>query len=125
MELTQQPPGGQNHVQSVTAAEIRIAGESHCCALLVTADSLIRDWPVAKPEEITSEHLEAILELRPEVVLIGTGKRQVFLRPELLMTFYRNGIGVEMMSTPAACRTFNVLISDNRKVAAALLPPDA
>jgi len=125
MELTRQPPGGQNHIQSVTDLEIRIAGEAYTNALLLTADSLVRDWPVGRAEEITVEHLEAILKLRPEVVLIGTGKRQVFLHPELLMSFYRNGIGVEMMSTAAACRTFNVLISDNRKVAAALLPPDA
>jgi len=125
MDLTQQPPGGQNHIQSVSDLEIRIAGETHTRALVVTAESLIEGWPVDKPEDIKPEHLEPILALRPEVVLIGTGRQQVFLEPELLMTFYRCGIGVEMMTTQAACRTFNVLISDNRKVAAALLPPDA
>jgi uncharacterized protein len=125
MDLTQQPPGGQNHIQSVSETEIRIAGEAHTRSLVVTAESLIADWPVEKPEDIESEHLEPILELRPEVVLIGTGRRQVFLKPALLMAFYQRGIGVEMMTTQAACRTFNVLISDNRKVAAALLPPDA
>jgi uncharacterized protein len=125
MDLTQQPPGGQNHIQSVSEKEIRIAGEAHSRSLVVTAEFLIADWPVGKPEDIAPEHLEAILELRPEVVLIGTGRRQVFLQPALLMAFYQRGIGVEMMTTQAACRTFNVLISDNRKVAAALLPPDA
>jgi len=125
MDLTQQPPGGQNHIQSVSNQEIRIADQAHTCALVVTAESLIADWPVSKPEEIALEHLKPILELQPEIVLIGTGRRQVFLEPRLLMTFYERGIGVEMMTTQAACRTFNVLISDNRKVAAALLPPDA
>jgi len=125
MDLTQQPPGGQNHIQSVSDHEIRIAGEVHTRALVVTADSLLDNWPVNKPEDIAAENLEPILALRPEVVLIGTGKQQVFLEPELLMLFYRSGVGVEMMTTQAACRTFNVLLSDNRKVAAALLPPNA
>ena len=123
MDLTQQAPGGLNHIQSVSEEEILIAGESHRQALVVTADRMIADWPVNAPEEIDRNHLELILELKPEVVLIGTGKRQRFLSPELLMTFYREGIGVEMMTTQAACRTFNVLIADNRRVAAALLPP--
>ena len=125
MDLTQQPPGGQNHIQSVSDVEIKIGGEIHQGALVVTAESLITNWGVEKPEDINADHFEKILELKPEVVLIGTGRNQVFLPPELLMTFYRKGIGVEMMTTQAACRTFNVLISDNRKVAAALLPPDA
>lgn len=125
MDLTQQPPGGQNHIQSVSDREIRIAGEVYRDSLVVTAEFLIANWPVKSPGDIETDHLEPILNLQPEVVLIGTGKKQVFLPPELLMKFYQNGIGVEMMTTQAACRTFNVLISDNRKVAAALLPPDA
>ena len=125
MDLTQQPPGGQNHIQSVTDQEIKIGGEILQDSLVVTAESLIKNWGVNKPEDINQVHFKPILELEPEVVLIGTGKNQVFLPPELLMTFYRRGIGVEMMTTQAACRTFNVLLSDNRKVAAALLPPHA
>ena len=125
MDLTQQPPGGQNHIQSVSDEQIVIAGKAHTRAVVVTADAIITGWPVEKPQDIEKEHLEHILELNPEVVLIGTGKLQRFLAPELLMTFYQQGVGVEMMTTHAACRTFNVLISDNRKVEAALLPPNA
>lgn len=125
MDLTQQPPGGQNHIQSVSEHEIRVAGVNYSRPLIVSAEFLINDWPVENAREIRQEHFDVILELNPEVVLIGTGQKQLFLSPELLMPFYRHGIGVEMMNTQAACRTFNVLISDNRKVTAALLPPNA
>jgi uncharacterized protein len=53
---------------------------------------------------------------------MGTGERQVFLAPELLMVFYRQSVGIEVMNTQAACRTFNVLVSEDRNVVAALMP---
>jgi uncharacterized protein len=60
--------------------------------------------------------------LKPEIVLIGTGSKQIFLPPELMMFFYSRNTGFEVMTTDAACRTFNVLASEGRKVVAALLP---
>jgi uncharacterized protein len=125
MDLTHQPPGSLNHIQSVTDSAIKVAGETYATAVILSADTLISDWPVHTASDIQAEHLEMLLKMEPEVVLIGTGKKQIFLNPELLMTLYRQGSGVEMMTTQAACRTFNVLISDNRKVVAALLPPGA
>jgi uncharacterized protein len=125
MDLIQQPHGDHYYVHSVSGEEIRIVDKTYSTALIVTAQDLITDWPVKSPDEIRAEHLEQVLHLNPEVVLIGTGQRQVFLAPELLMLFYQRGIGVEMMTTQAACRTFNVLISEDRKVAAALLPPSS
>jgi len=91
-------------------------------ALIVSAHHLITDWPVNNAQELDAKLLERILELEPEVVLVGTGKSQVFLPPELLMVFYRQSVGVEIMSTQAACRTFNVLVSEDRNVVAALIP---
>ena len=67
-------------------------------------------------------HLEALLALEPEVVLLGTGARQVFLPPRQLAPFYRKAVGVELMTTDAACRTFNVLAAEERRVVAGLLP---
>ena len=63
-----------------------------------------------------------VFDLQPEIVLIGTGRKQVFLQPELMMSFYRREVGFEVMSTHAACRTFNVLVSESRNAVAALLP---
>lgn len=123
MELTQQTHGDQNFIHSVSETEIRIADQSYSTPLIISAHQLITDWPVRSPDEIRAEYIEAILRLKPEVVLIGTGKRQVFLAPELLMLFYEQGIGIEIMHTQAACRTYNVMVSEYRKVAAGLLPP--
>ena len=67
-------------------------------------------------------HLLSIFEMKPEVVLLGTGAKQVFLPPQLMMQFYNKGIGIEVMTTDAACRTFNVLVSEGRNVLAALMP---
>jgi uncharacterized protein len=73
-------------------------------------------------EDINEENLQALFELQPEVVLIGTGNTQVFLPPATQVHFFRRGIGFEVMTTDAACRTFNVLISEGRQVVAALIP---
>ena len=90
-------------------------------SIIVSANRLITDWPVTTPGEITADHVGQILDLEPEIVLIGTGQRQVFLQPEMLMHFYKHPVGVEIMSTRAACDTFNILVSEGRNVVAALM----
>ncbi len=90
-------------------------------SIIVSASRLISDWPVTTPGEITVDHIGQILDLEPELVLIGTGECQVFLEPEILMHFYKQPVGVEIMSTRAACDTFNILVSEGRNVVAALV----
>ncbi len=122
MDLTLQSPGDHLFIQSISDEGIRIANRICSGPLIVSAGQLLTDWPVRKPTDLTSQHLEQILELQPELVLIGTGDRQVFLPPEMLMVFYRQSVGIESMNTQAACRTFNVLVSEGRNVVAALMP---
>jgi len=90
-------------------------------SIIVSPNRLITDWPVTSPGDITADHVGQILDLEPEIVLIGTGPRQVFLQPEMLMQFYKQGVGVEVMSTRAACDTFNIIVSEGRNVVAALV----
>ena len=122
MDLTLQSPGDHLFIQSISKEGIRIANRICSGPLIVSASQLLTDWPVRGPTDLTSQHLEQILELQPELVLIGTGDRQVFLPPEMLMVFYRQSVGIETMNTQAACRTFNVLVSEGRNVVAALMP---
>lgn len=84
-------------------------------------------WPVNRLEDLTAEHFEAVARLAPEVVLLGSGARLRFARPELLRPLIERRIGVETMDTAAACRTYNILVSEGRAVVAALLlePPGA
>ena len=80
------------------------------------------DFDERRPGDVSAVTIERILERRPEVVLLGTGARHVFPSPGLLAPLTRAGIGVEVMSTSAACRTWNILNAEGRKVVALLLP---
>ena len=123
MDLTLEHPGEHTYVRSVSDDGIRIAEETYRVPVILTSDRIITDWPADGADEISDTVLDTVLELEPEVLLIGTGSAQVFLAPEQAMKIYRTGIGFEVMTTDAACRTFNILVSEERKVVAALLPP--
>ena len=94
-------------------------------SLILSSEQLITDWPVESFNDLSESLLEPVVELKPDIVLVGTGARQQFLPAELMMVFFRRGIGAEVMTTDAACRTFNVLVSEGRQVVAALIQPGA
>ncbi len=89
--------------------------------LLLDASSVVPGWAAAGFEGLSDTDFAAIVALRPEVVLIGTGARLRFPSPRLLRPLMEARIGYEVMDLPAACRTYNVLVSEGRAVAAALL----
>ncbi len=89
------------------------------CAM--SSDRLLRDWPPQQFADLAPEHFAALLELEPELVLFGSGGQFRFPAPELIAPLCRRGIGVEVMDTGAACRTYNVLAAEGRRVVAALL----
>ena len=90
--------------------------------VIVGADGFVTPWPPVVPADLDEGRLREIIARGPEVVLLGTGARQAFLPPELLRPFAEKRLAVEVMDTPAACRTFNVLAAENREVVAGLLP---
>lgn len=124
MELTLQKPGDHLFIRSVDERGIRIVDDYYSRPIIVSATHLIPDWGVESIGRLTEEQLEPIFRLEPEIALIGTGPKQQYLSPQLLMCFYGRQIGVEVMTTGAACRTFNVLLSESRDAVAALMPPD-
>ncbi len=83
----------------------------------------MRDWPPRGVEELGIEHLATIFELAPEVVVLSTGATQKFPRAALRAEFATRRIGLEVMEVGAACRTYNVLVGEERKVVAAILLP--
>ena len=125
MELTREHPGNRVYVRAVDSDGITVGETSYKESVILTPDSVIAGWPVAHFADISQETLKVLLELEPELVLVGTGTHQHFPEPELLMMFYRAGIGVEVMNTQAACRTFNILVMEERKVVAGLIPPES
>ena len=74
-------------------------------------------------EALAGEHFEALLELEPELVILGTGARQRFPHPRLTVALSGARIGLEVMATGAACRTYNILMGEGRRVVAVILPP--
>ncbi|MFC1719879.1 Mth938-like domain-containing protein [Pseudomonadota bacterium] len=122
MDLTLQNHGDHLFIRSVSEAGIQVVDDFYKTSIILSAREIVPDWPVKSIDDFEQKHLERVLDLNPEIVLIGTGNKQAFLPPELMMFFYQRNIGIEVMSTQAACRTFNVLVSESRNVAAALIP---
>ena len=90
--------------------------------VIISANGTVTPWPPLALNDLDEEHLRQIIAHDPEVVLLGTGARQAFPTPEILIPFVEAGLGVEIMDTAAACRTFNVLAAESREVVACLLP---
>jgi uncharacterized protein len=96
-------------------------GARHTTSLLLLPEQDPCAWPVASIDELAPEHLQAAADAQVELVIIGTGTRQRFVHPRALAALYAARIGVELMDTQAACRTYNILVGEGRKVAAALV----
>lgn len=99
---------------------VLVNGERFEASLIVLA-TRIEPWPVMTVDELTEAHFEELAGIGAEVVLLGTGTSLRFPHPRLTRSLARAGIGLEIMDTQAACRTFNILVAEERKVAAALL----
>ena len=110
-----------NLIRAYEPGRIRVAERWVVGNVIVASDRLIEDWRAATPAEITVEHLEPALALQPEIVLLGTGASLEWPDADLMTALAARSVGLEIMSTPAACRTFNVLVHEQRRVVAALL----
>jgi uncharacterized protein len=125
MQFTQHTPGGVNLIRRygrdfITVGEAEIRG-----SCIVGANTLIRDWAPRDVASLRVEDLAPLFDLQPEVVVLSTGERQQFPKAALRAEFATRKIGIEVMEVGAACRTYNVLISEERKVLAAILLPGA
>jgi uncharacterized protein len=90
-------------------------------SLVVLPDRIVLDWPPKRFDELAPEHMAALAGLDREIILLGTGAQLRFPRPEIIQPLMRSGVGVEVMDVQAACRTYNILLAEDRRVAAALL----
>lgn len=106
------------HIESGT---INIGGELVCNNIALTTNGIIRNWQACVIEELTEQDLGPLFVSEPELVLLGTGPQLIFPPRELFFALARRGIGLEAMDTAAACRTFNILASEGRRVAAVLI----
>ena len=121
MKIERDQAGGRNLFTGYGAGYVEVSGRRYPASLVVSADRIITDWPAACVESLSADHMAAIIELKPQVVLLGTGARFTFPDQKILAPLYKANIGVEVMDTPAACRTYNILLGEGRNVVAALI----
>jgi uncharacterized protein len=112
---------GRNAFTGYGEGYVAVNGERHQASLVVGPERLITDWPARSVDGLEGDHFAAIVEMHPDIVLLGTGARFQFPDPARLAPLYQAGIGVEVMDTPAACRTYNILAGEGRNVVAALI----
>ena len=110
-----------NVVHALGADWVRIGEDEYRQNLVVTPDAIAAGWAPAGFAALTESDFAGLLQHRPELVLLGTGATQRFPHPRLLSALSDARVGVEMMDTRAACRTFNILIAEDRRVVAALI----
>jgi uncharacterized protein len=122
MRFTQESGSTRNVIRAYGAGEIKINDEVYRGPLIVGTTEILPGPPVAGAQELGTAHTSPLLALAPEIVLVGTGPKQVFPEMEFSAALMQAGVGVEIMDTGAACRTFNVLAGEQRRVVALLLP---
>ena len=108
-------------VDAIGPGASRLRQEVITQSLVITPGRLIRDWPPQTLADLDEAHLQTLLDLKAEVLLLGCGERLRWPDPAVLAPLMKAGIGYELMDTAAACRTYNILMTDGRRVAAALL----
>lgn len=120
MKLTLEARSQANLIRSYSSTEVRVGELRLQSSCIITVDTVIADWEPASLAELSPAHLQRLFALQPEVVLLGTGSVQRFAPPLIRAAFAEHNVGLEAMDLGAACRTFNVLVQEERRVAAAL-----
>ena len=110
-----------NSVYKVGPEGITVGTELITDSVILTPDQIFRNWPVKSVATITQQDFAPAIEAECDVIVFGTGDRPVFPPRAVVFAFARMGIGFEAMDTVAACRTFNILVSEGRRAAAALI----
>jgi uncharacterized protein len=110
--------------QTVTGYDqsgVEINAQRYDYSVLVMPETPPRPWNVTRFDDLTAEHFEEIAADKPDVVVLGTGERQRFVHPRLIASLSKQHVGVESMDSHAACRTYNILMGEGRKVTLALI----
>lgn len=121
MQLTLDRPAGINIINAVSPGEIRIGERLIRSSAIIGARDIISDWPVSAMPELDTDAMESALALEPEIVILGTGRSMVFPGRDIYAQALSRNVGLEVMDTAAACRTFNILVTEGRSVVAALI----
>ena len=123
MPLAEDIITSRHRISSYSNDTVSINESVYRQSLILTAESLHSPWPVTTLDQLTPEALAPIFASKPAVVLLGTGPRQQFPAASIFGLFGEQGIGLEVMDNGALCRTFNILVAEDRAVTAAIILP--
>lgn len=123
MDLSLERPEGYLYVRRVGEHSIVLNDRELTRSFLLAPDQAMENWPIGGVDSLDAQHIDAVLALHPEVVILGTGVKQTFPAAAFLAGFLRKGIGVEVMNNAAAARTYNLLASENRHVVGGFILP--
>ena len=112
---------GTNIIRSYAPGTITVSQRIFTANLVIMADRIIENWAPQGLSGLGVEDFRQIADLTPEVVILGTGRSQIFPRPAYTAPLAEAQIGLEVMATGAACRTYNILMGEGRRVVAALI----
>lgn len=118
----QQEPSDAYTIQSYSDETITVQAVTYQTSTLITPSRILTDWNVQTIQQLSVENLEPILAFHPELMIIGHGELGKYPPPSLIQFLYEKRIGIESMSIGAACRTFNVLLSEHRQVVLGFIP---
>jgi uncharacterized protein len=121
VKLPSDPHSGANTITGYGDGYVEINKTPYSHAVLLSSDGEIQQWSVKSFDDLAMAHFSQMAALKPELIIIGTGIRQRFPRPELLKTLIEAKIGFEVMNSQAACRTYNILVGEGRQVLLALI----
>ena len=123
MKFAEEDPTEGYFITAYDETSIQINGKNFNSSVIIAPDALDFNWPPTSIDDLQSEHFSKIIEFKPELVLLGTGQKLTFPPVEIYAELIQLGIGVDVMDTGAACRTYNILMSEGRRVIAGLILP--
>jgi len=100
---------------------IKVNGKQFKKSFIISPDEFFEDWPIISISELNSAHIQQLLDMKPELIILGTGKNLVFPPVEVYSALIKQNMGIEFMDTNAACRTYNILTGEGRKVVAGII----
>ena len=121
MKLQSDPHSGANTITGYGEGYVEINKTPYSHAVLLSSDGEIQEWDIKSFDGLSATDFSQMASLKPELIIIGTGKRQRFPKPELLKTLIDAKLGFEVMDSQAACRTYNILVGEGRQVLLALI----
>lgn len=123
MKLTEHRDTSINIIRHYTPGEVTINQQHYQHSCIITQQQIINDWNINHIDQLNAEHLQALLAFKPEVLIIGTGETQIFPPAALFGLCAQAGVSLEVMNNAAACRTYNVLTTEDREVVLGLILP--